>query len=117
MKVKLIGLDPGAARQKIVLDRLPAVLGRSPAADRAVGDRWVSRIHCEISQLEGTLVVRDLESSNGTLVNGRRVDEALLLPGDRLTVGITSFEVRYRRIARCPLVEQVESVEDAGRPA
>jgi pSer/pThr/pTyr-binding forkhead associated (FHA) protein len=81
----------------LVLKQLPATVGRSSKADVRLTDRWVSRIHCEISEINGTLVVRDLESSNGTSVNGQYVEEALLLPGDRLTLGISSFHVRYQR--------------------
>jgi hypothetical protein len=55
------------------------------------------RVQCEIS---GTLLVRDLDSRNGTLVNGQYIEAAHLLPGDRLTVGLTSFEVRYKRRQR-----------------
>jgi pSer/pThr/pTyr-binding forkhead associated (FHA) protein len=42
-------------------------------------------------------LVRDLDSKNGTAVNGQYVKEAHLLPGDRLTVGLTSFQVQYKR--------------------
>ena len=57
----------------------------------------MSRVHCEISEIDGILLVRDLDSHNGTLVNGEHIKEAHLLPGDRLTVGLTSFEVQYER--------------------
>lgn len=97
MKAKLISLDAGALELKIVLDKLPAIVGRGPDADIYLDDRWTSRIHCEISELNGTLLVRDLESRHGTFVNGECVAEAHLRPGDRLTVGLTGFEVRYRR--------------------
>jgi pSer/pThr/pTyr-binding forkhead associated (FHA) protein len=80
----------------IVLAGLPAIVGRSPQVDVHLDDPWVSRVHCEISQVNGTLVVRDLESRNGTLVNGEHIQEAHLLPGDQLTVGMTSVEVRYK---------------------
>jgi pSer/pThr/pTyr-binding forkhead associated (FHA) protein len=42
-------------------------------------------------------LVRDLDSKNGTAVNGQYVREAHLLPGDRLTIGLTSFQVQYNR--------------------
>jgi len=60
-------------------------------------DLWASHVHCEISESNGTLVVRDLESRNGTLVNGETITEAILMPGDVLTIGITCFEVQYKR--------------------
>jgi pSer/pThr/pTyr-binding forkhead associated (FHA) protein len=96
MKAKLIGLGNCGPKTRIVLDKLPVVIGRNPEADVRVNDRWISRVHCEISEISGTLLVRDLDSRNGTAVNGQYIKEAHLLPGDRLTVGLTSFEVRYK---------------------
>ena len=50
----------------------------------------VSRRHCQLDEVGGLLVVRDLGSRYGTYVNGMRVAEARL-PDDKLTVGLTSF--------------------------
>ena len=97
MKVRLLSRTPAISGERTILDKLPAVLGRNPDADVRLDDLWVSRVHCEISEISGTLLVCDLDSRNGTLVNGQYVTEAHLLPGDRLTVGLTSFEVQYQR--------------------
>ena len=97
MRANLISLNPLTPDVRIGLGELPATVGRSSQADVCLGDRWTSRIHCEISEISGTLVVRDLESKHGTFVNGEQVREAHLLPGDRLTVGLSSFEVQYER--------------------
>ena len=96
MNVKLVCVTPSVPVGEIAVRNLPAVLGRSPDTDIRVDDCWISRVHCKISEINGTLVVRDLNSSNGTLVNGRCIEEVHLLPGDRLTVGMTSFEVQYK---------------------
>ena len=97
MKISLVSLAPGTPRVRTIINKLPAALGRNSDADVRLDDSWVSRVHCEISEISGTLLVRDLDSRNGTLVNGQYVKEAHLLPGDRLTVGLTSFEVHYQR--------------------
>jgi pSer/pThr/pTyr-binding forkhead associated (FHA) protein len=97
MKITLINLCPGVQETRIVVDELPAVIGRGADADVRLIDCWASRVHCELSILDGTLVVRDLESRNGTLVNGEQITEAHLLPDDRLGVGITSMQVKYKR--------------------
>lgn len=97
MKVRLISLDGPTAERRIVLKKLPVVIGRSPDVDLCLADRWTSRHHCEIDQIEGVLVVRDLESTHGTFVNGLNVSEAHLMPGDTLTVGMNRFQVVYRR--------------------
>ena len=72
------------------------ILGRRPDCDLRIPTRDVSRRHCEIGPGEkrSELVVRDLGSSNGTFVNDKRVAEAKLKPGDRLTVGPVTFVVR-----------------------
>ena len=63
-------------------------LGRATGADFIVDAALVSRVHCRLTALaSGELEVKDLESTNGTFVNGQRVDNARLAPGDRLQVG------------------------------
>ena len=63
-------------------------LGRAVGADFIVDAALVSRVHCRLTALPGgQLEVRDLESTNGTFVNGQRIDVAHLAPGDRLQVG------------------------------
>jgi pSer/pThr/pTyr-binding forkhead associated (FHA) protein len=63
-------------------------LGRATGADFIVEAPLVSRVHCRLTALpSGELEVKDLESTNGTFVNGQRVEEARLISGDRLQVG------------------------------
>lgn len=63
-------------------------LGRATGADFGLDGALVSRVHCRLSALpEGGLEVRDLDSTNGTFVNGKRVQTAQLAPGDRIQVG------------------------------
>jgi pSer/pThr/pTyr-binding forkhead associated (FHA) protein len=63
-------------------------VGRTVHADFVVDAPLVSRVHCRLTtDAEGCLTVEDLESTNGTFVNGRRVRQAALVPGDRLRLG------------------------------
>jgi pSer/pThr/pTyr-binding forkhead associated (FHA) protein len=63
-------------------------VGRATGADFIVEAPLVSRVHCRLTVApDGTLEVRDLESTNGTFVNGQRVETARLKSGDRLGVG------------------------------
>jgi pSer/pThr/pTyr-binding forkhead associated (FHA) protein len=63
-------------------------LGRATGADFSVDGALVSRVHCRLVSLPGgELEVRDLESTNGTFVNGTRVQTAVLQSGDRLQIG------------------------------
>jgi hypothetical protein len=67
------------------------VIGRSSACDVPLDDASASRRHAELRRRGGKAVLVDLDSTNGTLVNGRRVREAPLRPGDRITIGTTSI--------------------------
>jgi len=93
MEAKLVSDNGEVLESEFPLDKLPLVIGRSTEATLRVQDRLVSRRNCEIVRIDGSLVVRDLGSTNGTLVNGQHITEAPLTPGDRLTVGTTTFVV------------------------
>ena len=64
-------------------------IGRATGADFIVDAALVSRVHCRLTALAGgELEIKDLESTNGTYVNGERIETARrLTPGDRLQVG------------------------------
>jgi len=63
-------------------------LGRATGADFILDAALVSRVHCRVKALAGgELEITDLESTNGTYVNGERIVSARLAPGDRLRVG------------------------------
>ena len=69
-----------------VFARLPLVIGRGPDAGIRLNDRTVSHWHCRIDQIDGKLVVCDLGTVHGTFVNGTRINESPLMPGDILSV-------------------------------
>ena len=97
MEVVLTILDHSGAETGVTLDRLPAVLGRDQTADIRLKDPWTSHRHCRIDQIGDVLVVRNLGSKNGIFMQGRRVDESRLLPGDQFTIGQTVVTVEYQR--------------------
>jgi ABC transport system ATP-binding/permease protein len=69
-------------------------IGRATRADFIVDAALVSRVHCRLTaDKSGQLVVEDLDSTNGTLVNGRRVTRAVLKNGDEIGVGKITFSV------------------------
>ena len=70
------------------------VIGRSLQSDLSVDDLRVSRRHCRIGFDEQGVTLADLQSANGTYVNGQRVAKALLRQGDRLQVGSADLAVQ-----------------------
>jgi pSer/pThr/pTyr-binding forkhead associated (FHA) protein len=80
--------DPSVERATF---RLPAgavkTIGRSPGAEFIVEAALVSRLHCRLTATTDSLQVQDLDSTNGTFVNGTRVTTGELRDGDKLSVG------------------------------
>ena len=68
-------------------------VGRAPRADFVVDAALVSRLHCQLAAGAGEIEATDLESTNGTYVNGERVARASLKDGDRLRVGAVELTV------------------------
>jgi pSer/pThr/pTyr-binding forkhead associated (FHA) protein len=57
----------------------------------------VSRLHCRLTaDRSDQLIVEDLDSTNGTIVNGRRIKRSVLKAGDRLRVGRIEFVIQAR---------------------
>ncbi len=81
------------------------VVGRVAPADIVIDDDSVSRKHAELLRSRKGAVVKDLGSANGTFVNGERVTEAPLSPGDLLRFGVV--ELRYSG-STSPLADPVK---------
>jgi hypothetical protein len=94
---------PEAARGPPALEvevRLPTsaasvTVGRRHDCDVVVGEETVSRVHAELRPIDGDAwMVRDLDSTNGTWLNGARVHEARVCGGDVLCLGGLRMELR-----------------------
>jgi hypothetical protein len=72
----------------------PVLIGRDPQNDIVLDDRRVSRKHAEIRLRLGRYTLYDLQSTNGTYVNGRRVAEKVLDDGDKISIG--GLEIAFR---------------------
>ncbi len=70
------------------------VLGRRQDCHLRIPTRDISRQHCAILLDKNKVVAKDLGSSNGTFVNGKRIAETELKPGDRLRLGPVTFIVQ-----------------------
>ena len=95
---RLLDPEPSRARallvsegRRNVISGERAVLGRSRGCDVVLADPNISREHAEVRRDGSSWVVADLGSTNGIKVNGRRVEQAALEPGDRITLGLTEL--------------------------
>jgi pSer/pThr/pTyr-binding forkhead associated (FHA) protein len=74
-------------------DGQDVVVGRSSELDMVLVEEMVSRKHAVFRLESGVLTVQDLGSTNGTFVNGERIDKAVLREGDRVLVGTSILRV------------------------
>ncbi len=86
-------LAPGGSAREVALDGRPLTIGRSTDVEVVLADPLASRRHARLSSRAGRLVISDLGSTNGTRLNGDRVREAVVGPGDRIEVGATRLEI------------------------
>lgn len=70
-----------------------AVLGRDSSCDITIPGTHLSRRHAELAVKGSTLLIRDLNSSNGTYVNDRKIVETALKPGDSVRFDVLRFKV------------------------
>jgi pSer/pThr/pTyr-binding forkhead associated (FHA) protein len=77
----------GTAPWEIPLDRDECIVGRSADCDLPIEDQGLSRQHATFHVNGGKVTVEDLDSRNGTFVEGERVERRALRPGDRVRLG------------------------------
>ncbi|MCS6865834.1 MAG: FHA domain-containing protein [Gemmataceae bacterium] len=90
MPTQLLSLADGP---NILLDKPILLFGRHEECDIQLNSKKVSRRHCVVAHIGDYLVVRDLGSTNGVKINGQRVVEGKLHPGDELQIGNFKYQV------------------------
>ena len=90
MTLRLVCLDGHA---DISLDRAVVLVGRHRWCHVRIASPRVSRRHCCLAPDRDGVLVRDLGSTNGTRINGRRVEEGVLRPGDELSIAHCRFQL------------------------
>jgi pSer/pThr/pTyr-binding forkhead associated (FHA) protein len=91
MRFRLVPLEGGNA---IELTRDLTVVGRKEDCDLRLDHKSISKFHCVIVKMENTLVLRDLGSTNGTMVNGKKIRRATLKNNDCLNIANLPFRVQ-----------------------
>lgn len=115
MNPKLMVVSGHATKEEIEV-RLPMSIGREQGQNLVISHPLVSRRHCEIARRDDYLTIKDFGSANGTYVNDKRVKrEAILRPGDKLTIGPLTFVVIYNRGGRVSSRQAAKSLADRVR--
>ncbi|NOZ24209.1 MAG: protein kinase [Planctomycetes bacterium] len=93
MTYHLVYLAGKRKGERIPIAEGVTTMGRSPTADVTVRDHKLSRIHCQIEFTSDGCIITDLNSTNGTFVNGTRISEQALQHGDHIGMGLTPLRV------------------------
>lgn len=96
MDVELTIIDHNGVKSRVFVSKPPAIIGRDSNAVVHLEDPWVSPFHCQISDLNGIAVAQDLGSKYALLVDGKRLTELQLQPGDSVTVHAVMAAARER---------------------
>src|SRR3954452_20000666 len=94
MQVVLVMFRADGERKSFSITRDVTVMGRREDCDFRIPLGDISRKHCRLIKEDEALKVEDLGSSNGTYVNGKRVHDAELAPGDTVQIGPVVFVVQ-----------------------
>ena len=87
--------------KRFIINPLGVKIGRTAPADIIIADPRVSRLHCKVELAGDQLRVHDLNSTNGTYIEGKRVHDAALLDiGSVLQVGNVSLKHEVRSSAK-----------------
>src|SRR5919198_3393740 len=102
-RVRLILEGRPENQREFQYERALIRIGADPDNDLVLADQFVSAHHAELEHLEDGFLLRDLQSKNGTWLDGHRVREAFVSPGTVLTVGRTAVRVETDGTYEVPL--------------
>ena len=88
-------LNPTGGGDPIPLQKTKVLVGRRESCDIVVRFPNVSAHHCQLTIVSGYWFVKDLNSRNGTKVNGTRITRKRVNPGDKISVAKHEYEIEY----------------------
>ncbi len=100
-KTKLLIISGPLQGEEFIINKEAFTIGSGKQNDLSINDSTISKRHCEIKAEENGYSITDLDSTNGTFVQGLRISSAYLNPGSEFQLGKT-------HIVFCPLMEERE---------
>lgn len=106
-------IQSGGELTQMAVGAKPITIGRHPDNDIALSDARASRYHAVIERAGSGVRVRDLKSSNGTFLNGKRIQQESLSVGDVIVIGSTRIAYLDPSADPAPLAEAIEQLSEA----
>jgi len=102
MQAKLHLVKGNPKGKEVEIPEGTLTIGRAEDRDLIIASTRISRQHCEITNTAEAVTIRDNASGNGTLVNGKKVQEQSLEAGDHVTVGPLTFVLEINGVKEKP---------------
>ncbi len=97
---------PIEMRREVVLPKEGLIIGRSVEADFILEDEWISRKHCKVIQDKKSIKIIDLDSTNGTFIDGSQIQEAELTLDSNLQLGKIVLKLEFAQTTKSPVVNK-----------
>jgi pSer/pThr/pTyr-binding forkhead associated (FHA) protein len=114
MNVNLVLLKKNGSHKFFPLPSSVTVIGRRHSCDLCIPLVSVSRRHCQLNYDDGVLKIRDLDSRNGTYLNGKRINEAVIQAGDSIKIGPLTFVLQIDGQPQT-IAEPASSIQSSSR--
>jgi pSer/pThr/pTyr-binding forkhead associated (FHA) protein len=101
-------LVPQGGGDSVPLARSPLILGRRESSDICLPFPTLSGKHAELTFKEGHWILRDLDSTNGSKVNGMHVQKKILHSGDVISFGSRNFTIQYTETGRLSNLDEFD---------
>ena len=80
----------------IETDKDEITIGRNPSCDVHIDNLGVSKRHAKIIKQDGAYIIEDLNSTNGTYINSKRIAKAIIKNNDKIHIGKHSLQIQYK---------------------
>lgn len=111
IRAYLVLLEGGKEKSRFEITESPVFIGRDKGMDIAIDDSSVSREHAVIFYYEGRFYIRDLKSTNGTHINGKRIEQSALNYKDLIQLGKSTLRFFIEQSERRDTEESGETRE------
>lgn len=120
MHLNLVLFKKDGTQKPIPLSSNITIIGRRHDCDLRIPITLVSRRHCRLSKNDQTVNIKDLDSQNGTFLNGKRIKSAAINPGDYIGIGPLTFVLQVdgkpEKISPPRRVEQKPATKATSNP-
>ncbi len=114
--MELVLIQEDGSRRSFPLNSSEVQIGRSSKNDISFTEKSVSRKHCKLSQNGENWLIEDLSSTNGTYVNGAKVEKEKLKGGEKIKLGRLELELSVKKDSEKKPKEEVKKSEEPKTP-